>query len=523
MILYFYVSIFLTGLAASLLLTPWVCEMAHAVGLVVPPASQRHLHTGALPRLGGMAICIGFSIAIALSLPLGRLVHVVFPVSLLLGILLPALLVFCLGVYDDLRTVTAKTKIAVQSVAAAALYSAGCRVHYFDALLGGHLLAKTVNLVLTIFVVLLITNAYNLIDGLDGLAAGSALISAVALFVISLSLHNTLVAIVVTALAGALLGFLPSNFFPASIFMGDSGSLFVGFLLSAGALSGTHPSSSITSAAILLLVFGLPLLDVTLAIARRAIRGRSPLQPDADHIHHKLLKRGFTQNRAAVTLYLITAIFGIASLILVWHSNWTIPTLIVTALAICVGVRQLQYREFFRFLGTWLPQLWPNPARSVTPQPDRARIMYATESLRYSPDLRSVCMILRQALYPLGFEGLRLDLEEVQIPASALYPLEYESRGSLIFIWSKTRAEDKPDVLLPEVELSYRPGVGLLSLIRALAPGESSLDNENVLSQDFRLALSDAVWRGIKRAKSTLHPMNGMPTSRTLATDSSPQ
>ena len=147
MTVYLYLSIFLAALFMSLTMTPWVCEMAVAVGLVVAPSSRRHLHTAALPRLGGMAIFVAFAVALGLALPVARWSHVTLPLHLLPGILLPALLIFLLGIYDDLRSLSAKTKLAVQSIAAASLSFSGLGIRAFNSVLGGgHLLARAVDL-----------------------------------------------------------------------------------------------------------------------------------------------------------------------------------------------------------------------------------------------------------------------------------------------------------------------------------------------------------------------------------------
>jgi UDP-GlcNAc:undecaprenyl-phosphate/decaprenyl-phosphate GlcNAc-1-phosphate transferase len=205
-----------------------------------------------------------------------------------------------------------------------------------------------------VFWVLLITNAFNLIDGLDGLAAGSALISAMVIFAISLNGNNDVVAILVIALAGAVLGFLPSNFYPAKIFMGDSGSLFIGFLLSTAALTGPQNQKTTTTwteLAVPILIFGLPILDVTLAVARRFLRGTSLFRADADHIHHKLLKRGLTHDQAVIILYAVTVAFGLASLVVAEDPKWLAPVFFVIGLGVLLGVHQLRYTEFSKYSG----------------------------------------------------------------------------------------------------------------------------------------------------------------------------
>src|SRR3984893_4702833 len=287
-----YVSLLAAAAAVSALLTYWVRMTAVAYGLKATPVYGRHTHTKPLPRLGGIAICVTFMSAAFAYVPLSRILHTSFSAWSYLGILVPVLLIFLMGAYDDIKPLKPKSKIAVKASAAGLLYLAGFGMHYFGPLLarsfsGGHVIGAAIDVGLTVFWVLLITNAFNLIDGLDGLAAGSALISAIALLVVCLLGHNDLITYLVVVLLGAILGFLPFNFYPASIFMGDSGSLFIGFLLSALAMAGGQEVTTNSRIAIPLLAFGLPILDVTLAVLRRLIRARPIFRGDTDHIHHK--------------------------------------------------------------------------------------------------------------------------------------------------------------------------------------------------------------------------------------------
>jgi UDP-GlcNAc:undecaprenyl-phosphate GlcNAc-1-phosphate transferase len=516
MILYLFLSIFLAALLLSMILTPCVRGMATARGLTAPPASRRHLHTKALPRLGGVAICIAFAMALAASIPLAKLTHVDFSVRALLGILLPACIVFLLGVYDDVRPLGARSKIVVQSIAATALYFSGFGIHFPGTFFS--LPTVALGLPLTVFWVLLITNAFNLIDGLDGLAAGTALVAALAIFATSLLGSNAGVAIVVIALAGAILGFLPSNFHPANIFMGDSGSLFIGFLLSALALTGPQKITSLAGAAIPVLIFGLPILDVTLAVARRSLRGQSPFRGDADHVHHKLLKRGLTQSQAAIVLYGVTAAFGFASLVVAQDTNWLVPVLASAVLGVFLGVRQLGYVEFSR-----LPAAWLRGAQRHEITADQARILYATESLRSSGDFRAICMILRETLQPLGFDGVRLkNTHNGHLPTQLFYPLEYDSEGRLMFTWSQwTTGDPQPGEWRSELLISSHPTLGRVSLFRVAAPDEDSQVKVSVLSEEFKTALSNAVGRALTRAKLSRQAPKGAAKARAVGAGTS--
>src|SRR5208337_4776836 len=217
------------------------------------------------------------------------------------------MLVFLLGLYDDLRGVSPAGKFLVQAFAATLLFFGGYGVHRLDLVSTGQALQTFIGLPLTIFWVLLITNAFNLIDGLDGLAAGSALFSTVVILILSLLAPNPVVSFLAISLAGVILGFLRFNFHPASIFLGDSGSLFIGFLISALAIVASQKAPIIVAVSIPLVSLGLPILDVVLAVARRFLGGKPIFRGDRDHIHHKLLKRGLSQREAVLLLYAVTA------------------------------------------------------------------------------------------------------------------------------------------------------------------------------------------------------------------------
>jgi UDP-GlcNAc:undecaprenyl-phosphate GlcNAc-1-phosphate transferase len=513
-----YLPVFLASLAFSSLLTPWVRGIAIARGWITPPASGRHLHTKALPRLGGLAIFVAFSGTLVAFIPISRLTHTDFPARNLLGILFPACIVFLLGVYDDVKPLEPKSKIAVQSVAATLLYFGGFGIHFSGSFLGGRLITQAIGLPLTVFWVLLITNAFNLIDGLDGLAAGSAFVSAIVLFATSLLGHTDVVTLLSIALAGAILGFLPSNFYPASIFMGDSGSLFIGFLLSALALVGPQKTTNMAGVAIPILIFGLPILDVTLAVARRILRGQSLFRGDADHIHHKLLKRGLSQSQAVLVLYAVTVAFGTVSLVLMQGEKWLVPTLAAVVVGVCFGVRQLHYAEFSRFPAA----LW-SASQPGEFTPHQESIRRAAESLRSCVDFRAICKILQETLQPIGFDGIRLkNLGNDHIPTSLVYPLQYDLEGRLVFTWLEWKTDDpRPEEWHSELVISSHPTLGHVSLFRVSAPDEDLQMELDVVSEDFRTALSNAIGRALNRGKPARQASQNTPKTRAVAAGSS--
>jgi UDP-GlcNAc:undecaprenyl-phosphate/decaprenyl-phosphate GlcNAc-1-phosphate transferase len=262
---FFHLELFAFSLFLSFVFTRYIRNWATSQGLVSAPAQGRHLHRTPLPRLGGVAIFLAFVASLVVGLLLNyRFPRLGLPVSTLLTILLPGTLIFLLGVYDDLHGTGPYCKFTVQALAAAMLFAGGLRILDLPMLFGDQHLPWWIGLPLTILWVLAITNAFNLIDGLDGLAAGSALFSTIVVFAAALFSQSGLVSAMAVALAGAILGFLRFNFNPATIFLGDCGSLFIGFMLSALALQGAQKAPTIIAVAIPVVSCGLPILETAL-------------------------------------------------------------------------------------------------------------------------------------------------------------------------------------------------------------------------------------------------------------------
>jgi UDP-GlcNAc:undecaprenyl-phosphate GlcNAc-1-phosphate transferase len=491
MLLYLYIFALATGVSA--LLTCWVRDGAVARGLRATPVHGRHTHTKPLPRLGGVAICLTFMLAALAFLPVSRFLHIGFSARGYLGILVPVLLIFLMGAYDDLRPLKPGAKVAVESAAALLLYLGGFGIHYFQSLLGGHFVGRVVDVPLTILWVLLITNAFNLIDGLDGLAAGSAMISSIVVFAAATASHNDLVTFFVVVLFGAILGFLPFNFHPASIFMGDSGSLFIGFLLSALSMAAASRTTKLTGIAIPLLAFGLPILDVTLAVSRRFLRGRPLFRGDTDHIHHKLGRRGFSHAHTVVTLYAVTLAFVLASLIVLMDEALLLPVLFVVGIGICLGVQQLNYSEFSELL-----EPIARRRQVVTTQ---ANVRRAVEELSSCSDFRTICQILQETLQPVGLDAIRIkNLGKDGFPMALLHSLHYDSEGNWILEWSERKTDDLPWEYGFELLSSSHPSLGYASLFRMPISEDVRL-NCDLLAQEFGDALSDAVEQATKRMR----------------------
>jgi UDP-GlcNAc:undecaprenyl-phosphate/decaprenyl-phosphate GlcNAc-1-phosphate transferase len=345
-----FFGLFAFSLAFSFVVTRDVRDLATRRGWVSSPRDGRHIHQVPLPRLGGVAIFLSFSVSLGiwlgLTLIFPRLLEGFAPATLL-RIYIPACLIFALGIYDDLRGAGPYLKFSVQAIAATLLYAGGMRVLDLPLIFGFHFLPWFVGLPLTVLWVVAVTNAFNLIDGLDGLAAGSALFSTLVFFVVSLVDHSWLGSLMSVTLAGAILGFLRFNFNPATIFLGDSGSLFIGFILSALALAGFQKAPTFIAVAIPVVSFGLPILETLLSILRRLISGRPVFTADREHIHHKLLKMGFSHRQVVVVLYAVSAVFAMLSLFLLWPTGSTLGlVLAVVGTGIWLGVQHLNYVEF---------------------------------------------------------------------------------------------------------------------------------------------------------------------------------
>ena len=443
-----------------------------------------------------MAIYLAFAIVVAASLAIVRLgasSHVL-PIKRTIAILVPASLIFLLGLYDDLRGVSPFGKLLVQVFAAILLYAGGLGIHRLDLVSTRHELPMVVGLCLTTLWVLLITNAFNLIDGLDGLAAGSALFSTVVVLIVSLAIPNPTVTFLAITLAGATLGFLPFNFQPASIFLGDCGSLLIGFVLSALAIEGSQKAPTMVAVAIPVVSLGLPLLDVALAIFRRFLGHKPLFKGDKEHIHHKLLRRGFSQRDAVLILYAATAGFGFLSLVLLHDGTAIAFVLAVAAVGVAIGVHQLNYLEFAE-----LNSILHRFAARRRMLANQVAVRYAADLLNACYEFRSICRVLQQTLQPIGFDGFRLRMANPNgFPPYAFQPLSYDPDGTLRYFWSNIGVSDAPWELRLELVTSSNTRWGYLNLARVCPDGNLPLD-VNALGEDFCKSLSNALDRACHR------------------------
>lgn len=342
--------VFLVALASCLALTPAVGWLCRRQGWLDLPDGERKLHTIPMPRLGGVAVYA--SLVLAFGCYAYFLPEEGWSVQNILDVYLPLLVacgaVMLVGVADDIRGVRPIVKIAVQAAAATYLYMHGHQIAIIsNPLLGDPIELGWLSFPLTILWFVGLSNAFNLIDGLDGLAAGVALFATGTLYVAAVGNQRESAAVVIAALAGALLGFLRYNFNPATIFLGDSGSLFIGFALAAFSIRSSMKATTAIAVGAPLFALALPILDVGLAIARRFVAGYGIFHSDRRHIHHRLLYLGLTPRRAVMYLYGAAAVFGSIALVTTTGRDQVKWALAIGAgLVTWVAITKLGYVEF---------------------------------------------------------------------------------------------------------------------------------------------------------------------------------
>ena len=299
----------------ALILTPVVRNLAVRMGAVDDPRKdkdpERRMHSNPVPRMGGLAIVLGFLLSVLIFVPM---------TTQLQGALLGAVIIVVLGVFDDIYDLRAKFKLGVQLFAALIAVLTGNVIEYLS---NPNIFSSDpywrlgfLSIPVTVLWIVAMTNAVNLIDGLDGLACGVSSISSLTLLVIALLLGEPTVALLVAALAGGCLGFLPYNMNPAKIFMGDTGSTFLGYILAVISVQGLFKMYTLISFVVPFLLFGLPIFDTCFAFIRRIAHGQSPMHADRSHVHHRLIDMGFSQKQAVAVLYVITAILGLSAVVL---------------------------------------------------------------------------------------------------------------------------------------------------------------------------------------------------------------
>ena len=320
------------GVAAlvSFASTPLVKALAYKVGAIDVPKDNRRMHKEPIPRLGGLAIFLAFLLSVLVFADIDRQMQ---------GILLGAIMIVVLGVMDDIMALKALPKLLVQIAAAGVAVYRGCVIQFVSNpnvfSHATYLNLGWLSVPVTIIWIVAITNAVNFIDGLDGLAVGVSAISCLSLIVIALLVAEVNIAIILCALLGACIGFIPYNMNPAKIFMGDTGSTFLGFIMATLSVSGLFKMYAIISFAVPFLILGVPIFDICFAFLRRIAKGQNPMKADRGHVHHRLIDMGFSQKQAVAICYMLTALLGLAAVLLT--SSGELKALILIGSVLVVG------------------------------------------------------------------------------------------------------------------------------------------------------------------------------------------
>ncbi|MBQ2753498.1 MAG: undecaprenyl/decaprenyl-phosphate alpha-N-acetylglucosaminyl 1-phosphate transferase [Firmicutes bacterium] len=302
-----YLAAFASAFAISIVMTPVAKTLSMKVGAIDYP-KDRGMHKKPMPRMGGIAIVCGFVLTVLMISPF---VNEIEPQKLI-GLLVGSLIIAVLGAFDDVKNLSAKFKLVVQIIAALVVIFSGIRIEFviwpftatFDALSAPFTLVWIIG----------VTNAVNLIDGLDGLAAGVSSIAALSIMVLCILTGSEIAVVLMAALAGACIGFLPRNFNPAEIFMGDTGATFIGFVLSVTSILGLFKGYTILALVVSVFCLGLPIFDTLFAMGRRIAHHKPIMQADRGHLHHRLIDKGYSQKQAVVTLYILSVVCGLLAI-----------------------------------------------------------------------------------------------------------------------------------------------------------------------------------------------------------------
>lgn len=332
---------FSIAFAISLAATPFVKNLAYKIGAVDVPDNERRVHKKPIPRLGGLAIFYGFLIAVLCFAKVDQQLK---------GIIIGSLIIVGVSIIDDVKQLRALIKLVAQILAALVAVVHNIRI---SAISVPEFISETgilelgmFSIPITVIWIVAVTNAVNLIDGLDGLAVGVSSIASFSLFFIAIIGGEQDVAIVAAALAGGCLGFMPYNFNPAKIFMGDTGSQFLGYMLSVICIQGLFKGYALISFIVPLLIMALPLFDTCFAIVRRAINHKPIMGADRGHLHHRLLDSGFSQKETVAILYVITTILGLSAVLVIERGSYVAALLLTVAVACAFGIYKLFRKRF---------------------------------------------------------------------------------------------------------------------------------------------------------------------------------
>lgn len=331
--------VFAVPLVLALFLTPVIRKLA--LRIQVPKSKEKFV-----PELGGIAIYASFMVGLLIAVLLAP--EKFQPLqNRLLGLVLGGAVVLLVGVYDDVRGTNCLQKFLGQTAAALVAIFFGFKISLINHPFGEPLALGHFEIPVTLLWIVGISNAMNLIDGLDGLAAGVSSVTGLTLFLVAVYTGNIPTMFLTAILVGSVLGFLRYNFNPAMIFMGDTGSLFLGFLLALISIQGSSQTSAAVTILIPMIALGVPIVDTLYAIARRAVKGVNPLKGDKEHIHHRLLRLGLSHKQAVMLICGVSVVFGVIAFLLTSaNDEFTAVLLMVVGIIVYIGVKRLGYIDF---------------------------------------------------------------------------------------------------------------------------------------------------------------------------------
>lgn len=322
-----YIAAFASAFAITLAATPLAKKISIKAGAIDYP-KDRGVHKKPMPRMGGIAIVAGFMITVLI---LSQFINGL-EMKQFAGLVIGSSIIVVLGIVDDIKNLRARVKLCVQIVAALIVIYSGIRINVvfwpFTAVL------QKISVPITLVWIIGVTNAVNLIDGLDGLAAGVSSIAALSLMVLCIMTGSETAVMLTAALAGACLGFLPRNFNPAEIFMGDSGSTFLGFVLGVTSILGVFKGYAVLAVIVSMLCLGLPVFDTLFAMCRRIAKHKPIMQADRGHLHHRLIDRGYTQRQAVLILYAISIVCGLFAILISFKDTKTVMVVVLTVVVL---------------------------------------------------------------------------------------------------------------------------------------------------------------------------------------------
>lgn len=491
-----YFFSFLMTAALAALFTPVVRRFAMRIGAVSSPGG-RNVNARSVPRLGGIAIAAAAVCTLLMLLRIESGVGMIVQADPLrvLGLLGGALIVFVTGVLDDTRRVRALYKLYAQIAAATLAYACGFRIDAISVSFGDSISMGVFGLPVTIVWIVGVVNAINLIDGLDGLAAGIVFFAGITNFVVAYMGGNVLLAVVMAVMLGAVVGFLFFNFNPARIFMGDSGSYFLGFLLGTSSISG-YKASTAVAILVPMIALGVPIFDTLFTVVRRFLERRPLFSPDRGHIHHRLLDMGLTHRRAVLTLYGVSIVFTVAAIALSVGRSWQGGIAIFTASVVALGL--------FRSLGYFDYLVRMKRQKERVRSPD-------TELLR-----RSVPRTLASFVSAASEAEVWSALEEMLTSAGLANAELRDDAGTALRTWSMS-APPAADAELVSAKFPIGPDPGARSVI--VFRWETSASEVNPQNEILLQLAVDALADALTRSRSALAPLPSLvPEPRMEAT-----